>query len=119
MVEYEFGNQQVETVLNTISAVINLADVEFQETKKNTFADVVNKETVKNVAELLRIDEEKLLWALTNYCFVNKGEAMRMKQTVQEAQNARDVLVNTLYNRLVDYLVSVINSKLAYGKAIL
>lgn len=106
-------------MLSIVSAILNLGDIHFQEGDSNAFADISNKTSVKNVAELLRISEEKLLWALTNFCFVNKGEALRMKQTVEEAQNARNVLANNLYSRLVDYLISVINDKLGYGKAIL
>lgn len=117
--EYEFSNEQIESVLSIVSAILNLGDIQFQDGDSNAFADVSNKKSVKNVAELLRISEEKLLWALTNFCFVNQGEAMRMKHTVEEAQNARNVLVNNLYSRLVDYLIGVINQKLAYGKAIL
>lgn len=37
---------------------------------------------------------------------------MRKKHTCEEAKEARDVMANTLYQRLVDWIINVINYKL-------
>jgi myosin-3 len=71
------------------------------------------------VAQLLEVDEKKFLWALTNYCTVQKGTAVRQRQTPMEAEEARDALACCLYSRLVDWIISVINHKLFFTRAVL
>lgn len=70
------------------------------------------------VAELLGLDREKFTWALVNYCLIVKGSATRRKHTCEEAKEARDVLANTLYQRLVDWIINLINYKLSITRSL-
>lgn len=78
----------------------------------------INKLFHLAVAELLGLDPKKFIWALVNYCLIVKGSAMRRKHTREEAKEARDVLVNALYQRLVDWIVNIINYKLAMTRSL-
>lgn len=69
-------------------------------------------------AELLGLDSKKFIWALINYCLIVKGSAVRKKHTCEEAKEARDVLANTLYQRLVDWIVNNINYKLSMTRSL-
>lgn len=71
------------------------------------------------MAELLSLDEKKFTWALVNYCAVVKGSVVRRKHTCEEAREARDMLANTIYQRLVDWLVNTINQKFTVTRALL
>lgn len=116
--DLEFTRNQISTLYAIVAAILNLGETRFGE-DENLSAVIENKETVSNVAELLDVDSRKLLWALTNYCIVRDGKATRKRNSCDEARDARDVLANTLYARLVDYIVNEINTKLAIGKQIL
>lgn len=70
------------------------------------------------VAELLGLDSKKFIWALVNYCLVVKGSVIRKKHTCEEAKEARDVLANTLYQRLVDSIINIINYKLSMTRSL-
>jgi myosin heavy subunit len=71
------------------------------------------------VARLLRVDEKTFLWALTNYCTIQEGTEVRQRHTLLEAEEARDVLACGIYFRLVDWIISVINHKLFFTRAVL
>lgn len=71
------------------------------------------------VAELLKLDEKKFSWALLNYCMIVNGNAVRRKHTYEEAKDARDVLANTIYQRLVDWIVNTINVKFTLTRSLL
>lgn len=43
---------------------------------------------------------------------------MRKKHTCEEAKEARNVLANTLYQRLVDWIVNNINYKLSMTRSL-
>lgn len=70
------------------------------------------------VAELIGLDQKKFAWSLTNYCIIKRGAAIRRKYTCEEAGLARDVLACTLYQRLVDWMINFINSKLALTRTL-
>lgn len=72
-----------------------------------------------SVAELLEVDEKKLNWSLLNYCVVVNGTAVRRKQTVSGVHESIRVFAQTLYARLFDWIVNVINLKLSFTRAIL
>lgn len=116
--EYDFSKQQIETIYSLICAILNIGEIKFEPLENNT-ASIQNEEQVVKVAALLKVDAKQLSWALVNYCYVTKGTAVSRHHTCDEAANARDVFANFLYARVVDYIISVINHKLSYGRAIL
>ncbi|CAG9859253.1 unnamed protein product [Phyllotreta striolata] len=115
--ELQFSEEETSTIHAVIAAILHLGEVAFEESEE-MYAVLQGKEEAKNFAKLLEIDEKKICWTLTNYCAVKGGNAYKVKQSYDEAKEARDVLANTLYARLVDYVVGTINNKLSFGKAI-
>lgn len=115
--EFDFAEEQIETIYRILAAILVLGEVKFKE-GDNDNAEIEDGE-VENVALLLNVDDKKFSWSLMNYCLVNKGVAVRKQHTCDEARSARDVLANNLYCRLIDYIVSFLNHKLSYGRAIL
>ncbi|KAJ8920810.1 hypothetical protein NQ315_004951 [Exocentrus adspersus] len=115
--ELQFSGDEMCTIYSVIAAILNLGEVRFHEDESG-FAETENNEPLSNFSELLEVEEKKIAWALTNYCLVDGGKAVRKRNTCEEAKDSRDVLANTLYTRLVDYIVSIINKKLSLGKQI-
>ena len=71
------------------------------------------------VADLLGIESKKFTWSLVNYCLIKKGAAVRKRHSCDEAKEARDVLANTIYQRLVDWIVNTINYKFSITRTLL
>lgn len=71
------------------------------------------------MADLLGIDQKKFAWALTNYCVIRKGGPVRKRHSCEEAKECRDVLANTLYQRIVDWIVNTLNYKLTVTRTLL
>ncbi|XP_011500567.1 PREDICTED: neither inactivation nor afterpotential protein C [Ceratosolen solmsi marchali] len=109
--------EHCETIWRTLAAILNLGDVRFIEGNGGE-AEVHNIETAKSVAELLNVDLKKFTWSLCNYCVIKKGTAVRRRNNCDEAKEARDVLANTIYQRLVDWIVNQINEKFSVSRTL-
>ncbi|KAJ8686537.1 hypothetical protein QAD02_022331 [Eretmocerus hayati] len=109
--------EHCETIWRTLAAILNLGDVRFIENDAGE-AEVHNVETAKSVAELLNLDVKKFTWSLCNYCVIKKGDAVRRRYTIDEAKEARDVLANTIYQRLVDWVINNINQRLSVSRTL-
>ncbi|KAK4879246.1 hypothetical protein RN001_007392 [Aquatica leii] len=102
--DFEFTEEEIQSILNTLAAIIILGDIDFIE---NEEIEIANKECAMKAAQLLKIEEEKFVWSLINSSNLRNNAA-----------HVRDVLANTLYSRVVQYVVNIINIKLSYGRAI-
>lgn len=119
MILLDFSSDQIETIYRILAAIIIIGELRFKAADNTPkFADLENPEYATEVAKLLKLDEKKFVWALVNYCVINEGRPERRRQSPGEARDARDTLANTIYCRLVDYIVNIINAKLALSRAI-
>lgn len=118
LVDFDFTEEQRDTIFACLAAILILGQIEYEEEEEGS-GKVTNEEEVEKVAQLLNLDGKKFKWTLTNYCFVEQGVAVKRKHSLAEAKCARDFLANNIYSRLVDYIISVINHKLSYGRVIL
>lgn len=120
LLDLEFEKETLQSVYGIVAAILLIGEIHYKAGEDlNARASIDNPELVTKVAKLLKVDEKKFSWALTNYCVIKNGTAERRKHTVDEAREARDSLAAVLYTRLVDYVVNIINQKLAVGRAIL
>ncbi|RLU25647.1 hypothetical protein DMN91_001804 [Ooceraea biroi] len=109
--------EHCETIWKILAAILILGEIRFVE-GSNGEAELDNNQAANRVAELLGLDQKKFIWALINYCLIVKGSATRRKHTCEGAKEARDVLANTLYQRLVDWIINVINYKLSITRSL-
>ncbi|XP_061706914.1 neither inactivation nor afterpotential protein C isoform X2 [Cydia pomonella] len=103
-----------ETIL---AAILTLGNVRFKDGKNGT-AEIENPDEAKKVAKLLCLEEVKFLWALLNYCLIERGTAVKRKHSTDEARDARDMLASALYKRLIDWMINLINSKLSFMRSV-
>lgn len=113
----DFDAGEIESIRKVLAAVLILGNVRFADDGK--YATIETTDEVHKVAKLLEVDEKKFEWSLVNYCLIQGGLAEKRKHTNDEARDARDVLAGTIYSRLVDWIVNIINQKLAFSRAIL
>lgn len=109
--------EHLDVVYKTLSAILNLGEICFVD-GDDASGEVENPEYCDKVAELLGIDSKKFSWALTNYCIVEKGTAVRRKNTSDQAREARDMLACCLYARLLDWIANVVNYKMSQWRAV-
>ncbi|XP_030041129.2 neither inactivation nor afterpotential protein C [Manduca sexta] len=103
-----------ETIL---ASILVLGNIRFKDGKHGS-AELENPEEAKKVAKLLSLEEVKFLWALINYCLIESGTAVKRKHSTDEARDARDTLASTLYKRLIDWMINLINSKLSFMRSV-
>lgn len=115
----DFTKEQVESIYRILAAIILMGELQFKESEFSaTIAEIANPEYAAQAAQLLKLDEKKFKWALVNYCVISSGNAKRRHHSPDEACLARDALIGAIYSRLVDYIVNIINAKLAFGRAV-
>lgn len=113
----DFDEAQIQCIRKVLAAILILGNVRFKQDGK--IAAIETMDEVLKVAKLLEVDEKKFEWALVNYCLIQSGAAEKRKHTIDEARDARDVLASTIYLRLVDWIVNILNQKFAFGRAVL
>lgn len=69
------------------------------------------------VSQLLGVEENDLLEALTSYSVMTRGETITRNNTVTEASAARDAMAKGLYGRLFDWMVNQINCLLSFNRS--
>lgn len=120
LLDLDFEKEQLQSVYQIMAAILLLGEIQYRAGEDaNARAVIDNPGVVAKVSKLLKVEEKKFSWALTNYCFIKNGTAERRKHTVDEARDARDCLAGVLYSRLVDWVINIINQKLSVGRAIL
>lgn len=119
LLKLDFTADQIDTIYKIFAAILLLGELKFDLAENSaTYADLLNPEMASLVAHLLKVDEKKFQWALLNYCVIAQGHAERRRHTPDQAREARDSLASNIYSRLVDYIVNMVNSKLAFGRAV-
>ncbi|XP_050438811.1 neither inactivation nor afterpotential protein C isoform X2 [Adelges cooleyi] len=114
----EFTDDQVNTIWRVLAAILNLGEILVIKGDEDGETKIENDDLVANIADLLGVDPKKLIWCLLNYCVVVNGTAVRRKQTVTSAYEGLQVFAQTLYARLFDWIVNVINMKLSISRAV-
>ncbi|XP_034666506.1 neither inactivation nor afterpotential protein C [Drosophila subobscura] len=114
--DLDFSHKQLETVRKVLAAILNIGNIRFRPSGK--YAEVENTDIVSRIAELLRVDEKKFMWSLTNFIMVKGGVAERRQYTSEEARDARDAVASTIYSRLVDFIINRINMNMSFPRAV-
>ncbi|GBP33660.1 Neither inactivation nor afterpotential protein C [Eumeta japonica] len=116
LVALDWEPEDIEILETVLASVLVLGNIKFKNGKNG--AEIENVDDAKKVAKLLSLEEVKFLWALLNYCLIERGTAVKRQHSTDEARDARDVLAGALYKRIVDWMINVINFKLSFGRSV-
>ncbi|EIE22795.1 hypothetical protein COCSUDRAFT_47698 [Coccomyxa subellipsoidea C-169] len=109
------GEAEREAVLRTVAAVLHLGNITFVGAADEGAAprDSSAEAALAAVADLLQVEEETLLQALTSRAIETVGERIVKRLDAAAANASRDALAKNLYARLFDWLVAAINRKIS------
>ena len=103
-----------DAIFRITAAVLHMQNLKFN--PKGDGSEVENKQTLKNVAELLTVDQVGLEKALTTM-YVSAGKDLILKGLVPaKACDARDAFSKALYDAVFNWIIKKINENLDSSK---
>uniref|UniRef100_A0A1I7YG55 Myosin motor domain-containing protein n=1 Tax=Steinernema glaseri TaxID=37863 RepID=A0A1I7YG55_9BILA len=117
---------QVNSIFDTIAALLHLGNVRFVENTEDSrggcMIDPTAEDSLATAAQLLGLNDYELRNGLVSRMMQPtkggvKGSIIMVPLKMHEANAARDALAKAIYSRLFDFVVASINQKIPFGES--
>ena len=118
MTVLNFPETSIREIFQTLSAILWFGNINFEETadKESVRVSPATQDVLETIAKLLKIDMDQLAEVLTVRKLVILQETNLVPYKLSQACDNRDSIAKTLYERLFNKIVAIINSCLIARK---
>lgn len=106
------GPEDVDAILRTLSAILHLGNVKFNESADKESVKIANPDVTAVVASLLGVSDPKLIEALTFKRLVVRSDVTMVPYKAGQAIDSRDSIAKAIYDALFQKVVDGINASL-------
>jgi myosin VIIa len=100
-------DEEIDYILRITCSILNIGNIKYDED-----GNIINKDQIKCITELLDLDNDKLLFTLTKRNLLVSNENIVIKLNKEECIYTRDSLSMKLYHDLFNHIVYLINMSL-------
>jgi len=116
-----FTEDEKNTLFSCIAAVLHIGNLRYKKDEEDEDKVIIeNPELCQTIADLLSVQNEDLVTALTYRTVIDKNKFSDQKNiktplNLDKALSCQDTLAKSLYEKLFIWLVSCINNKILHG----
>lgn len=107
-----FTCEEVENVLSIIAGLMRLGNISIEFDADNDIVTVTKDDNLASAAELLRLDRKQLISWLTYRVIETHNETFHKPMELEEAIALRKTMIQTVYERMFNWLVGKINESI-------
>ncbi|XP_077997309.1 myosin-IIIb-like [Glandiceps talaboti] len=107
-----FTAEEIHQLYCLLSGILHIGEIDFERREMKHMSDtsrITKTNMTKLVSELIMVDEEELMDALTTDSVVTRGETIIRSNTVSQAEDVRDAMSKAIYGRLFNWIVDKLN----------
>mmetsp|Transcript_39271 Transcript_39271/g.59237 ORF Transcript_39271/g.59237 Transcript_39271/m.59237 type:complete len:1407 (+) Transcript_39271:381-4601(+) len=107
-----WNEEKIDRVLSITAGLLHLGQVSFDSVESEggqEIAAISDPKIVKDAANLLGVDEQKLVTALTERLMLTRGETITIQLSPAAAVDSRDALSKTVYGAMFLWVVAQVN----------
>mmetsp|Transcript_9012 Transcript_9012/g.13072 ORF Transcript_9012/g.13072 Transcript_9012/m.13072 type:complete len:1706 (-) Transcript_9012:256-5373(-) len=111
-----WAEETIDKVVCISAGILHLGEIQFDAVEQNgqEISKVQNDDILHHAAELLGVEYEMLVTAITESAIITRGETIKKQLSPEKSMDTRDSLAKTIYGALFLWVVEQVNKGIGW-----